>query len=131
MLTKKGRVLYVFSIGLHKKDEDILRSIQSTLGIGKLYPQGKQGVQFRVESKKYVNKHSTNCVYEIMKTSAMGSVGVEEIILSTTLKEVGEILNVDYRTVKRQLDYLSEQELGRSFVEINGIKVRRVAVFYL
>jgi hypothetical protein len=45
--------------------------------------------------------------------------------------EVGEILNVDYRTVKRQLDYLSEQELGRSFVEINGIKVRRVAVFYL
>jgi len=52
MLTKKGRVLYVFSIGLHKKDEDILRSIQSTLGIGKIYPQGKQGVQFRVESKK-------------------------------------------------------------------------------
>ena len=52
MLTKKGRVLYVFSIGLHKKDEDILRSIQSTLGIGKIYTQGKQGVQFRVESKK-------------------------------------------------------------------------------
>jgi hypothetical protein len=52
MLTKKGRVLYVFSIGLHKKDEDILRSIQYTLGIGKIYPQGKKGVQFRVESKK-------------------------------------------------------------------------------
>lgn len=89
------------------------------------------GRQLDTITKKYVNKHSTNCVYEIIKTSAMGSVGVEEIILSSTLKEVGEILNVDYRTVKRQLDYLSEQELGRSFVEINGTKVRRVAVFYL
>jgi len=50
--TKKGRVLYVFSIILHEKDEGILRSIQSTLGIGKIYAHGKQGVQFRVESKK-------------------------------------------------------------------------------
>jgi len=50
--TKKGRVLYVFSIILHEKDEAILRSIQSTLGIGKIYTHGKQGVQFRVESKQ-------------------------------------------------------------------------------
>lgn len=50
--TKKGRVLYVFSIGLHKKDEGILKSIQYTLGIGKMYDKGKEGVQFRVESKK-------------------------------------------------------------------------------
>ena len=50
--TKKGKVLHVFSIGLHKKDESILISIQSTLGIGKIYAQGKQGVQYRVESKK-------------------------------------------------------------------------------
>ena len=50
--TKKGRVLYVFSIGLHKKDEGILKSIQYTLGIGKIYGKGKEGVQFRVESKK-------------------------------------------------------------------------------
>lgn len=50
--TKKGKVLYVFSIILHKKDEGILRSIQSTLGVGKIYTHGKQGVQFRVESKK-------------------------------------------------------------------------------
>jgi hypothetical protein len=50
--TKKGKVLYVFSIVLHKKDESILISIQSTLGIGKIYAHGKQGVQFRVESKK-------------------------------------------------------------------------------
>lgn len=50
--TKKARVLYVFSIILHKKDHDILRSIQSTLGIGKIYKHGKQGVQYRVESKK-------------------------------------------------------------------------------
>jgi hypothetical protein len=50
--TKKARVLYVFSIILHKKDHDILRSIQSTLGIGKIYKHGKEGVQYRVESKK-------------------------------------------------------------------------------
>ena len=50
--TKKARVLYVFSIILHKKDDGILRSIQSTLGIGKIYKHGKEGVQFRVESKK-------------------------------------------------------------------------------
>jgi hypothetical protein len=45
-------VLYVFSIILHEKDEGILRSIISTLGIGKIYAHGKQGVQYRVESKK-------------------------------------------------------------------------------
>ena len=50
--TKKGKVLYAFSMGLHKKDEGILRSIQFSLGIGKIYVQGKQGIQFRVESKK-------------------------------------------------------------------------------
>lgn len=50
--TKKARVLYVFSIGLHKKDENILKNIQSTLGIGKIYSRGKDGTQFRVESKK-------------------------------------------------------------------------------
>ena len=50
--TKKARVLYVFSIILHKKNHGILRSIQSTLGIGKIYNHGKQGVQYRVESKK-------------------------------------------------------------------------------
>ena len=50
--TKKARVLYVFSIILHKKNHGILRSIISTLGIGKIYNHGKQGVQYRVESKK-------------------------------------------------------------------------------
>jgi hypothetical protein len=86
------------------------------------------GRQLDIITKKDVNKHSTNCVYEIIKSS--GSVDVEEKILASTLKEVGEILNIDYRTVKRHLDSLSEQELGRSFVEIKGNKIRRVAVFY-
>jgi len=88
------------------------------------------GRQLDIITKKDVNKHSTNCVYEIIKSSGKGSVGVEEKILSSTLKEVGEILNIDYRTVKRHLDSLTEQELGRSFVEIKGNKIRRVAVFY-
>ena len=88
------------------------------------------GRQLDIITKKYVTKHSTNCVYEIIRCSDNGSVGVEEIFLSYTLKEVGEILKVDYRTVKRQLDSLSEQELTRSFIVINGNKVRRVAVFH-
>jgi hypothetical protein len=50
--TKKGKIFYVFSIVLHKKDESILRNIPFTLGIGKIYTHAKQGVQFRVESKK-------------------------------------------------------------------------------
>ena len=41
MLTKKGRVLYVFSIGLHKKDEGILKSIKHTLGIALRAYDGK------------------------------------------------------------------------------------------
>lgn len=40
--TKKGKVLYVFSIVLHKKDESLLISIQSTIGIGKIYAQWKK-----------------------------------------------------------------------------------------
>lgn len=42
--TKKGKVLYVFSIILHKKDKGILISIQSNLGVGKIYTHGEQGV---------------------------------------------------------------------------------------
>jgi hypothetical protein len=56
--TKKGRVLYVFSIGLHKKDESILKSIKHTLGIGKIYEKGKEGVQFRVEASRFALRAS-------------------------------------------------------------------------
>lgn len=36
------------------------------------------GRQLDIITKKDVNKHSTNCVYEIIKSSGKGSVGVEE-----------------------------------------------------
>ena len=74
-------------------------------------------------TRKEINRRWTNCVYEIIKGSG-------EVILASTLKEAGEILNVDYRTVNRHLDSLSEEESGRSFVEIKGKQIRRVAVFY-
>jgi hypothetical protein len=49
----KWKVQYIFSIGLHKKDTAILENIQFTLGVGKIYKQGKDSlVQFRVESIK-------------------------------------------------------------------------------
>lgn len=50
--TLKGRILYVFSIGLHPKDEFILRNIQFTLGRGKIYKTSTSSVQLRVESIK-------------------------------------------------------------------------------
>lgn len=50
--TSKWKVQYAFSIGLHKKDLALLESIQRTLGVGKIYKQGSDGAQFRVESLK-------------------------------------------------------------------------------
>jgi LAGLIDADG endonuclease len=40
----------IFAIGLHKKDTKLLESIQSFIGVGKLHKQGKDSVQYRVES---------------------------------------------------------------------------------
>lgn len=81
-------------------------------------------------TKKEINRRWTNCVYEIIKESG-------EVILASTLKEAGEILNVDFRTVRRNLDTLPvasqdfvEGDSGKGFVKIKGNQVRRVAVFY-
>jgi hypothetical protein len=46
----------VFSIGLHQKDRLLLEKIVATLGVGKIYKQGKDCVQLRVESLKDINK---------------------------------------------------------------------------
>ena len=46
------RVKAIFSIGLHKKDIAILEKIKSTFGVGKIHRQGKDAVQYRVESIK-------------------------------------------------------------------------------
>lgn len=81
-------------------------------------------------TRKEINRRWTNCVYEIIKESG-------EVILASTLKEAGEILNVDFRTVRRNLDTLPvasqdfvEGDSGKGFVKIKGNQVRRVAVFY-
>ena len=79
-------------------------------------------------TRKEINRRWTNCVYEIIKGSG-------EVILASTLNEAGEILNVDFRTVRRNLDSLSvasleEGDNGKYFTEIKGNQVRRVAVFY-
>jgi hypothetical protein len=81
-------------------------------------------------TRKEVNRRWTNCVYEIIKGSG-------EVILASTLKEAGEILNMDFRTVRRNLDTLPAAsrdfvggDNGKAFVEIKGNQVRRVAVFY-
>ena len=46
------RIKPVFAIGLHKKDLEILKNIQSSLGIGKIHIHGKDSIQFRVDSLK-------------------------------------------------------------------------------
>jgi len=53
--TSKWKVQYGFTIGIHKKDIAILESIQLTLGVGKLFTMGKEGVQFRVESLENIS----------------------------------------------------------------------------
>lgn len=50
--TSKWKVQYSFQVGIHTKDIAILESMQLTLGVGKIYTMGKEGVQFRVESLK-------------------------------------------------------------------------------
>lgn len=50
--TSKWKVQYAFSIGLHEKDIGILEKIQFTLGVGKIYTRGKEGIQYIVESQK-------------------------------------------------------------------------------
>lgn len=46
------RIKPVFTIGLHKKDLDLLKNLQSYLGIGKIHIHGKDSIQFRVDSLK-------------------------------------------------------------------------------
>nr|YP_010893094.1 hypothetical protein Q6C72_mgp01 [Paraisaria heteropoda]WJR82532.1 hypothetical protein [Paraisaria heteropoda] len=46
------RIKPIFTIGLHKKDLDLLNKIQSYLGIGKIHIHGKDSIQFRVDSLK-------------------------------------------------------------------------------
>ena len=48
-------VKHRFTIGLHKKDKPLLQKVQSSLGVGKIYEQGSQLNQFRVESLKELN----------------------------------------------------------------------------
>ena len=46
------RVKPVFAIGLHKKDLDLLKSIQTYLSVGKIHIHGKDSIQFRIDSIK-------------------------------------------------------------------------------
>lgn len=39
-----------FSIGLHKKDREILELIKAFLGVGNIYNQGYEAVQLRIQS---------------------------------------------------------------------------------
>lgn len=46
------RIKAIFAIALHKKDNELLENIQSSLGVGKLHKHGKNSVEYRVESIK-------------------------------------------------------------------------------
>lgn len=46
------RIKPVFAIGLHEKDLELLKSIQSYLGAGKIHIHGKNSIQYRVDSIK-------------------------------------------------------------------------------
>ena len=106
---------------LSKEELDIILNAKPTIiHLG-------DGRQLDNITRKGVNRRWTNCVYEIVKSSG-------EVNLASTLNEAAEILNVEFRTVGRHLDSLSEQSYLRGdFVKIKGEcapQVRRVAVFY-
>nr|ATI20590.1 LAGLIDADG endonuclease [Ophiognomonia clavigignenti-juglandacearum] len=46
------RVKPLFTIGLNKRDMQILKDIQSFLGVGKIHVHGKESIQYRVDSIK-------------------------------------------------------------------------------
>nr|ATI20257.1 LAGLIDADG endonuclease [Juglanconis oblonga]ATI20411.1 LAGLIDADG endonuclease [Juglanconis oblonga] len=46
------RIKPVFAIGLHKKDLELLKNIQSYLGVGKIHIHSKNSIQYRVDSIK-------------------------------------------------------------------------------
>ena len=50
--TTGWRIKPVFAIGLHKKDLELLKSIQSYLGVGKIHVHGENSMQYRVDSNK-------------------------------------------------------------------------------
>lgn len=59
--TKKGKVLYVFSIVLHNKDEGILRSIQSTPLLSYNYTMGRGLWKFKqIPFRKFYSSTSFN-----------------------------------------------------------------------
>lgn len=81
------------------------------------------GRNLDIITRKEVNRGWSNCVYEIVKSSG-------EILLAPTLNQAAEILQVEFRTVRRHLDSLSQHpSFCINFVEINGSRVRRVRVF--
>lgn len=99
---------------LSKENLDTIINAKST--IIHLY----DGRQLDNSTGKELNRRWTNCVYEIVKNS-------NGIKLASTLNEAAEILNVEFRTVRKHLDSLP---LNGDFINIKGNKVRRVAVFY-
>ena len=79
------------------------------------------GRQLDNVTRKVVNRRWNNCVFEITNNNG-------EIILASTLNDAAEILNVDFRTVRRHLDSSSGQQDGFAIIKDN--KIIRVAVFY-
>jgi len=46
------RIKPIFAIGLHKKDLELLKEIQSYLGAGKIHTNGQNSIQLRIDSPK-------------------------------------------------------------------------------
>lgn len=79
------------------------------------------GRQVDSVTRKEIISRWTNCVYEIINDKG------EETLVSS-INEAATILNVDFRTLKRNLESEALYSKG-GFFEIKGKKVRRVPVF--
>jgi len=80
----------------------------------------EDGRQLDSVTVKVVNRRWTNCIYEIVKNSG-------ETVWASTLNDGADILDVDFRTVRRHLE---SQDLMGHYTEIKGHRVRRIPVFY-
>lgn len=64
--------------------------------------------------------NSLSCIYEIVKPNG-------EVLILDTLKEILEIVDVGFRTLKK---YLDQDVNNNKSVIIKGYSIKRIAVFY-
>ena len=129
------RIKPIFAIGLHKKDIEILKMIQSSLGIGKIHIHGKDSLQFRVDSLeqlKVVINHFENYPLVTAKLAdyILFKKALDIILLKEHLSEKGLLKLVGIKaslnlglsaSLKEAYPNWKELQISRPDYRFNGI----------